>query len=492
MLNQFDHAKNSNKFYVLQLIESDSDPKQYHFFTRWGRVGEKGQLASAPCASLPAALKEFEKKFKDKTKNDWLQRANFTKVNGKYELLERDYGTDDPPQPAPSVSGEAPREAAVSKLDSRVQSFISQIADVSMMESHMREIGYDTTRAPLGKMKKETVLRGYEVLKQLSVVIMGATGASSSGSGASSGASGGGGSSGRSLSGSDREAIEALTNSFYSVIPHASPRNVKLPLISTPQLLKEKIEMVEALGEIEIFSRTMDTKDPSFDVHPIDNKYAQLGIKLTPVDVGSSLHVLLDEYMQNTHAATHANYKLELTQAFEVEREGEAARFKDSIGNIQLLWHGSRLTNWCGILGQGLRIAPPEAPVTGYMFGKGVYFANASSKSANYCFANQQSPGGVLLLSEVALGSQYERLRAEYEADDSRKKAGKQSTWGKGRTAPAPAGTVPLPGAPSVVVPKGKHAPTNVKDSSLMYDEFIVYDLAQIKQRFVLQVKFVY
>ena len=33
----------------------------------------------------------------------------------------------------------------------------------------------------------------------------------------------------------------------------------------------------------------------------------------------------------------------------------------------QLLWHGSRLSNWVGILSQGLRIAPPEAPVTGYM-----------------------------------------------------------------------------------------------------------------------------
>ena len=32
-----------------------------------------------------------------------------------------------------------------------------------------------------------------------------------------------------------------------------------------------------------------------------------------------------------------------------------------------LLWHGSRLSNWVGILSQGLRIAPPEAPVTGYM-----------------------------------------------------------------------------------------------------------------------------
>ncbi len=35
----------------------------------------------------------------------------------------------------------------------------------------------------------------------------------------------------------------------------------------------------------------------------------------------------------------------------------------------QLLWHGSRLSNWVGILSQGLRVAPPEAPVTGYMVG---------------------------------------------------------------------------------------------------------------------------
>lgn len=32
-----------------------------------------------------------------------------------------------------------------------------------------------------------------------------------------------------------------------------------------------------------------------------------------------------------------------------------------------LLWHGSRLSNWVSILSQGLRVAPPEAPVTGYM-----------------------------------------------------------------------------------------------------------------------------
>ena len=102
-------------------------------------------------------------------------------------------------------------------------------------------------------------------------------------------------------------------------------------------------------------------------MHPVDARYAQLGTTLTPIDVGSDLHGLLAQYLKNTHAATHASYSLELTQAFEVQRAGEAPAFRD-IGNRQLLWHGSRLTNWCGILSQGLRIAPPEAPATGYMF----------------------------------------------------------------------------------------------------------------------------
>eukprot|EP00964_Phaeocystis_antarctica_P152049 scaffold119809_cov42-Phaeocystis_antarctica.AAC.1 len=136
-------------------------------------------------------------------------------------------------------------------------------------------------------------------------------------------------------------------------------------------------------------ARVIDTgKGSGFDVHPVDLRYKQLGAELTPVERGGELHALLESYLQKTHASTHSTYTLELDQAFEVEREGEAKAFKD-VGNRQLLWHGSRLTNWCGILSQGLRIAPPEAPATGYMFGKGVYFADCSSKSANYCFANK-------------------------------------------------------------------------------------------------------
>ena len=67
-----------------------------------------------------------------------------------------------------------------------------------------------------------------------------------------------------------------------------------------------------------------------------------------------------------------------------------------------------------GILSQGLRIAPPEAPVTGYMFGKGVYFADMVSKSANYCQTTRTNNTGLLLLCDVALGNMYDRNAADY------------------------------------------------------------------------------
>lgn len=101
-----------------------------------------------------------------------------------------------------------------------------------------------------------------------------------------------------------------------------------------------------------------------------------------------------------------------------------------------LLWHGSRLTNYVGILSQGLRIAPPEAPVTGYMFSKGVYFADMSSKSANYCFTNRDSNTGIMLLCEVALGDMNLKYHADYNA--GLLPAGKSSTKGVGRNAPNP------------------------------------------------------
>lgn len=40
--------------------------------------------------SCELAVKDFEKKFKDKTKNSWSDRMNFVSHPGKYTLIEVD------------------------------------------------------------------------------------------------------------------------------------------------------------------------------------------------------------------------------------------------------------------------------------------------------------------------------------------------------------------------------------------------------------------
>jgi poly [ADP-ribose] polymerase len=57
-------------------------------------------------------------------------------------------------------------------------------------------------------------------------------------------------------------------------------------------------------------------------------------------------------------------------------------------------------------LSQGLRIAPPEAPMTGYMFGKGVYLADMFQKSYAYSMNRIEGQDSTLLLiCEAALGN---------------------------------------------------------------------------------------
>lgn len=59
MLNQTNIGQNNNKFYVLQLLDKSGD---YYVWTRWGRVGERGQFKNMGPMGLEKAIKDFEKK----------------------------------------------------------------------------------------------------------------------------------------------------------------------------------------------------------------------------------------------------------------------------------------------------------------------------------------------------------------------------------------------------------------------------------------------
>ena len=114
-------------------------------------VGFSGQNTLHTCgASLDEAKQIFTKKFSDKTKNSWEERQNFVKVSGKYDLLVMDYEAQDERDEVDSLKEEKPI-VEPSKLDVRIQALIELICNVQEMEEMLKEMKYDTNKAPLGE-----------------------------------------------------------------------------------------------------------------------------------------------------------------------------------------------------------------------------------------------------------------------------------------------------------------------------------------------------
>ncbi|KAL6103827.1 parp2 [Pungitius sinensis] len=459
MLNQTNVQFNNNKYYLIQLLQDDSG-KAYSVWLRWGRVGKVGQSSLTACGGdLLKAKDFFKKKFSDKTKNDWERRASFEKVAGKYDMVFMDYSTSKKEDNQTAVDAAPKRRTC--KLDLKLQSLLELICDIKAMEECVLEMKFDTRKAPLGKLTTEQIRAGYAALKKIEDCLK--------------------------KKGNSRDLLEAC-NQFYTRIPHDFGLKTP-PIIHTEEELKEKISLLEALSDIQIAVKMVESSEDC-DEHPLDRQYCSLQCQMQPLDSGSHEYKVVEKYLHSTHASTHCDYTMTLLDIFSVDREGERNNFLSQMHNRTLLWHGSRLSNWVGILSQGLRVAPPEAPVTGYMFGKGIYFADMSSKSANYCFASQNNHVGLLLLCEVALGDSNELLDADYEAN--KLPAGKHSTKGLGRTGPHPRTSVNLDG---VSVPMGPAVETGAgKDRgySLLYNEFIVYNPAQTRMRYLLRIKFNY
>lgn len=459
MLNQTNLQFNNNKYYLIQLLEDDAS-RSYSVWMRWGRVGKVGQSSLVACGGdLCRAKDVFKKKFFDKTNNGWDDLENFEKVPGKYDMVLMDYSTSEKEED--KTTAEAAPAKKTSKLDVKVQSLLELICNIKTMEECVLEMKFDVRKAPLGKLTTEQIRAGYQALKDIEDCLK--------------------------KKGSGQQLLEAC-NRFYTRIPHDFGLKPP-PVVRTERELKDKIALLEALSDIQVAVKMVQSSEDGVE-HPADRQYQSLHCKLEPLDASCNEYKVIEQYLQSTHAPTHSDYTMTVLDIFCVDRDGEADQFLSQVHNKTLLWHGSRLSNWAGILSQGLRVAPPEAPVTGYMFGKGVYFADMSSKSANYCFATQNNKVGLLLLCEVALGDSNQLLHANYGADTL--PAGKHSTMGMGRTGPDPKNSVTLDG---VTVPMGPGVKTSVASTSgysLLYNEFIVYDPAQIRMRYLLKIQFNY
>lgn len=453
-LNMSDLSTGINSYYILQVIQEDRGSDCY-VFRKWGRVGnDKIGGNKLEEMSKSECIMSFKRLFLEKTGNSWeeWEQGNFEKQPGRFCPLDIDYGV----KPVPKKKD--PKNTK-SNLAPQVQSLMKMLFNVETYRAAMLEFQINMTEMPLGKLSKKNIQKGFEALTEIQNLL-------------------------NNSNANEPTVRESLivdaSNRFFTLIPSIHPH-----VIRDEDDFKAKVKMLEALQDIEIASRLVGFDEENDET--LDEKYMKLQCKISPLPHDSEDFQMVKNYLLTTHAPTHKDWSLELEEVFDLEREGEFdkyAPYRDKLKNKMLLWHGSRLTNFVGILNQGLRIAPPEAPVTGYMFGKGVYFADLVSKSAQYCYVDKKDPVGLMLLSEVALGEMCELKKATYMEKPPK---GKHSTKGLGKTVPLESEFAKWR---DVTVPCGKPVPSSVRASELMYNEYIVYNTAQVKMQFLLKVRF--
>ena len=139
----------------------------------------------------------------------------------------------------------------------------------------------------------------------------------------------------------------------------------------------------------------------------------------------------------------------------------ERARFQregEPMGNVQELFHGTPNGNMVGILSRGLRVSPRSAPCAEALFGKGIYFADQSSKSAQQCQlcrADGRPERGYLLLADVALGRVKREKLACYREQ----------------------------------APEGHDSVQGCKGAYLAHNEYIIYRASQCALRYIVEIE---
>ncbi|XP_012945468.1 poly [ADP-ribose] polymerase tankyrase [Aplysia californica] len=373
-------------FYKLQIVRHTAK-NLFVLFTRWGRIGSRGQYQHTPFQSLAEAAKEFCKIYKSKTANDWYQTTKFQNHPKKYRLMPRVEK-----QRLKHHKVELSLDTSLaSGLPEAVLDLVTEISNVSMFEASINKVGLDTELMPFGRMNRETLLEARRVLTDISELIDKATKLRNNLT--------------TQLHAEYQaicEEISQLTNEYYHLVPQYGFEYNTIRPISEKKTLRDHTKVLGELMDIQVANTILLAANlRKTDVHPMDYVYRSLSCSIQPL---SEDHPEAQFVLTNIHASVPS---VTINRMFKVAREGEDQRLAAlSLPNHQLLWHGSSMANFLSILSRGLLVTPPEVPWTGHLFGEGIYFADTFLKSSHYCHNHSpKSSVKVMLLCEVALGN---------------------------------------------------------------------------------------
>lgn len=477
-LTYVDMTKNCNKFNILHALHTN---KGFILYSRSGRTGNKGRIYQKEFPDAPSCVLAFKSLFKELTANIWEFRDRFEHRMGHYAVFS--YGEKTPDfveftsTPMPVVVIQK------STMDKRLEYLIDLFCSKQTIDNalDMMDIEYDKSsngickaeldvdKMPVGMITQKNIQMAKLILDELRVKL-------------------------EELS---PEKITRYSEKYYSYIPLKASRGHP-PKLDNLQVIDDNLDRLEDLSNITRTLELIDSAkaesvrlggpgivDPKITMN--ETLYKSMNHNIVPLEQSSFMYKKIEEMMKNSHGSTH-HFRLYPKMIFEVlnpKQKEQYDKYWKNSPRKELLVHGSRLSNWRSILEKGLLLDPSKvgAPISGKMFGNGIYWANSFSKSANYCgiggymkHVKGQKEVICLALAEVAVGNQLECINSFQHTKASI--FPHNSVWGKGRMTPSDHYDL-----------DGVHIPTGTLTSTtnrgLIYDEKIIYDQTQYYFRYL-------
>lgn len=381
-----DIKTNRNKYYAIELHAAKD---KYRIYTHYGRTDdldsnpEAGVRESRYCNSLQEAEDIYQKIFTEKTS----PRKGYKEINlasskiGSKKTFGKSSGIVD--QKTLSKLKDKPNKV-VCTLSKPLQELISYIyseATNTLIKTVNVNITANGIETPLGVLTLAQIDKGQEYLDQLTDLLA------------------------KNKTKSVQDDMIQLSGEFYTVVPHKFGRSKEAAqeaVINSMEKLTARQDTLQLMKDmLNVNSKGNVLVNPA-----IEQKYKALDCKIEFLDKDSAEFKKISSFIVKSKAKGYGSLKVK--NIYTLRREAEHTAFAKDIGNDKLLFHGSNIQNWVGILSRGILL--PKVVIklgvsrtdSGWL-GHGIYFGDAIDTSLNY--AESGSKGTSLIaIATVALG----------------------------------------------------------------------------------------
>ncbi len=419
VLQVTDIKTNRNKYYAIELHVAVST---YRVFTHYGRTDD---LESNPDAGAKEcrffsdsalAMACYDEIYREKTsaKKGYKEVSLASSKIGSQKARGTSAGEVDAKTIAKIAEQGKDRPAPqASKLEPLVQGLIAYIyaeATNALTTTVAAKITANGIETPLGVLTLGQIERGEAILQQLYGVFKNDQ--------------------------TNHSEMERLSGEFYTCIPHRIGRTraaVDQAVISTLESFEQKQETLQLMKDM--LSVNGDSS-VLFDAKA-DAQYDALRCAVTAMDPTSQQFKELSGYVL---ASQIKSKNIRIHNIYRLARQDEWSGFDTKVGNERMLFHGSRIKNWVGLLSRGILL--PKIVVSmgvnrtdaGWL-GNGIYFGDAACTSSFYTTAGKKGTR-LMAIARVALGKMKDYSKITYGLDGP--PPGFDSTHGVRNTARTP------------------------------------------------------